>query len=95
MQPTKDAGDTARQLASAINAFGGKPVAWSPTLGGTLYAPVFTDYGIKSLQASALDAGKAKVIDEGAKQLNQQLDKNPELKNATDKAKDLFKGVGK
>lgn len=95
MQPSKDAADSARQLASAINAFGGKPVTWQPKVGGTLYAPVFTDYGLKSLQASALDAGKQQVLDEGTKALNKELDKNPELKNAADKAKDLFKGFGK
>lgn len=95
MQPDKDAGDVARQFAAAVNAFDGKPITWSPKLGGTLLAPVFTDTGMESLKASALDAGKEKVIDEGKKQLEQQLDKNPAVKDATDKAKDLFKGLGK
>ena len=95
MQPDKSAGDLARQFATAVNAFDGKPVTWAPKLGGTLLAPVFTDTGMDSLKASAVDAGKEKVIDEGKKQLDQQLDKNPELKGATDKAKDLFKGLGK
>ena len=95
MQPDKDAGAVAHQFASAINAFGGKPVAWSPRLGGTLAQPVFTDNGLDSLKASALgaakDAAKDKAVEEGQK----QLDKNPQLKGATDKAKDLFKGLGK
>ena len=95
MQPDKDAGDLARQFASAVNAFDGKPVTWAPKLGGTLLTPVFTDTGMDSLTASAIDAGKDKVIDEGKKQLDKQLEKNPELKGATDKAKDLFKGLGK
>lgn len=95
MQPDKDAGDVARQFASAVNAFDGKPITWAPKLGGTLLAPVFTDTGMESLKASAIDAGKEKVIDEGKKQIEQQLDKNPAVKDATDKAKDLFKGLGK
>ncbi len=95
MQPDKDAGDLARQFASAVNAFDGKPVTWAPKLGGTLLTPVFTDTGMDSLTASAVGAAKDKAIDEGKKQLDQQLDKNPELKGATDKAKDLFKGLGK
>jgi hypothetical protein len=95
MHPSNDANDNAKQLASAINAFGGKPVIWQPQVGGTLYAPVFTDFGLKSLQNSAIDAGKQKALEEGTKALNKELEKNPELKNATDKAKDLFKGFGK
>jgi hypothetical protein len=95
MQPDKDAGDVARQFASAVNAFDGKPVTWAPKLGGTLLTPVFTDTGMDSLKASAVGAAKDKAIDEGAKQLDKQLEKNPELKGATDKAKDLFKGLGK
>lgn len=95
MQPDKDAGDVARQFASAVNAFDGKPVTWAPKLGGTLLAPVFTDTGMDSLKASAIGAAKDKAIEEGAKQLDKQLEKNPELKGATDKAKDLFKGLGK
>lgn len=95
MQPDKSAGDLARQFATAVNAFDGKPVTWAPKLGGTLLAPVFTDTGMDSLKASAVDAGKEKVLEEGKKQLDQQLEKNPELKGATDKAKDLFKGLGK
>lgn len=95
MQPDKDAGDVARQFATAVNAFDGKPITWTPRLGGTLFAPVFTDNGLASLKGSAVDAAKDKALEEGKKQLDQQLDKNPELKNATDKAKDLFKGLGK
>lgn len=95
MQPDKDAGDIARQFATAVNAFDGKPISWAPKLGGTLFAPVFTDTGMDSLKGSAVDAAKDKAIDEGKKQLDQQLDKNPAVKDATDKAKDLFKGLGK
>jgi len=95
MQPDKSAGDVARQFATAVNAFDGKPMTWAPKLGGTLLAPVFTDTGLDSLQASAVDAGKEKVIDEGKKQLDKQLEKNPQVKDAADKAKDLFKGLGK
>ena len=95
MQPDKDAGDVARQFASLVNAFEGKPITWAPQLGGTLLAPVFTDTGLDSLKASAIDAGKEKVIDEGKKQLEKQLEKNPQVKDAADKAKDLFKGLGK
>jgi hypothetical protein len=95
MQPDKDAGDVARQFATAVNAFDGKPITWAPKLGGTLFAPVFTDNGLESLKGSAVDAAKDKALEEGKKQLDQQLDKNPGLKNATDKAKDLFKGLGK
>ncbi len=95
MQPDKDAGDVAHQFASAVNAFDGKPVTWAPKLGGTLVAPVFTDTGMSSLKASAVGAAKDKAIEEGEKQLDKQLDKNPQLKGATDKAKDLFKGLGK
>jgi hypothetical protein len=95
MQPDKDAGDVARQFASAVNAFDGKPVTWAPKLGGSLLAPVFTDTGMDSLKASAVGAAKDKAIDEGAKQLDKQLEKNPAVKDATDKAKDLFKGLGK
>ncbi len=98
MQPDKDAGDLARQFAAAVNAFGGKPVAWSPRLGGTLVQPVFTDAGLDSLKASAMgaatDAAKDKALEETQKQLDKQLDKNPQLKGAADKAKDLFKGLG-
>jgi hypothetical protein len=99
MQPDKSASDVTRQFASAINAFGGKPIAWTPKLGGTLVLPVFTDTGIDSLKASAVGAaveqGKEKALEEGAKQLDKQLEKNPQLKGASDKAKDLFKGLGK
>lgn len=95
MQPDKDAGDVARQFASAVNAFDGKPVTWAPKLGGTLLTPVFTDTGMESLKASAVGAAKDKAIDEGTKQLDKQLEKNPAVKDATDKAKDLFKGLGK
>ncbi len=95
MQPDKDAGDVARQFATAVNAFDGKPVTWAPKLGGTLLTPVFTDTGMASLKDSAVGAATDKAIDEGKKQLNKQLEKNPAVKDATDKAKDLFKGLGK
>lgn len=95
MQPDKDAGDVARQFAAAVNAFDGKPITWAPKLGGTLFAPVFTDTGMDSLKGSAVDAAKDKALDEGKKQLDKQLDKNPAVKDAADKAKDLFKGLGK
>ena len=99
MQPDKSASDVTRQFASAINAFGGKPIAWTPKLGGTLVQPVFTDTGMDSLQASvvgaAVEQGKEKALEEGAKQLDKQLEKNPQLKGASDKAKELFKGFGK
>lgn len=95
MQPDKDAGDVARQFATAINAFEGKPITWAPKLGGTLVQPVFTDTGLNSLKGSAVEAGKQKAIEEGKKQLDQQLEKNPQVKDAADKAKDLFKGLGK
>jgi hypothetical protein len=99
MQPSKDAGEPARQFAAAVNAFNGKPITWSPKVGGTLDQPVFTDTGLDSLKASAMGAaveqGKEKALEEGGKQLDKQLEKNPQLKDATDKAKDLFKGLGK
>lgn len=99
MQPDKSASDFTRQFASAINAFNGKPIAWTPKLGGTLVQPVFTDTGMDSLQDSvvgaAVEQGKEKALEEGTKQLNKQLEKNPQLKGASDKAKDLFKGLGK
>ena len=99
MQPDKSASDVTRQFASAINAFGGKPIAWTPKLGGTLVQPVFTDTGMDSLQASvvgaAVEQGKEKALEEGTKQLDKQLEKNPQLKDASDKAKELFKGFGK
>jgi hypothetical protein len=79
MQPDKDA----------------KPITWEPKIGGTLLAPVFTDNGLASLKGSAVNAAKDKAVEEGKKQLEQQLDKHPEVKGATDKAKDLFKGLGK
>lgn len=95
MQPDKDAGDVARQFATAVNAFDGKPVTWAPKLGGTLLTPVFTDTGMESLKASAVGAAQDKAVDEGKKQLDKQLEKNPAVKDAADKAKDLFKGLGK
>lgn len=95
MQPDKSAGDVARQFATAINAFEGKPITWAPKVGGTLLQPVFTDTGLDSLKGSAVEAGKQKAIDEGKKQLDKQLEKNPQVKDAADKAKDLFKGLGK
>ena len=99
MQPDKSASDVTRQFASAINAFNGKPIAWTPKLGGTLVQPVFTDTGMDSLQASvvgaAVEQGKEKALEEGTKQLDKQLEKNPQLKDASDKAKELFKGFGK
>jgi hypothetical protein len=61
--------------------------------------PVFTDTGMDSLQASvvgaAVEQGKEKALEEGTKQLDKQLEKNPQLKGASDKAKELFKGFGK
>jgi hypothetical protein len=99
LQPNADASDTTRQIASTMNALDGKPISWKPTLGGTLFSPVFTDYGLQSLQASAVEAGKQKAIEEGTKAVQKEadklLDKNPAAKGAADKAKDLLKGFGK
>jgi hypothetical protein len=99
MQPNADASETTRQIASTMNALDGKPISWKPTLGGTLFSPVFTDYGLQSLQAGAVEAGKQKAIEEGTKAVQKEadklLDKNPAAKGAADKAKDLLKGFGK
>ena len=107
LQPTKESGAVISELANVVNQLDGRPLTWLPKLGGKLYAPVFTDTGLKSLQDSATKAGaavavdkaKQKAIDEGTKLLDKQLEKNPEVKKAadaaTDKAKDLLKGFGK
>lgn len=107
LQPTKEAGTVVNELANVVNQLDGRPLTWLPKLGGKLYAPVFTDTGLTSLRDSATKAGadavvdkaKEKALEEGTKLLDQQLDKNPELKKATegatDKAKELFKGFGK
>ncbi len=100
LHPEADAGAEAQQVATYVNQLKGQPITWPVKLGGTLFSPRITDSGVQQvLSGSALDAAKGLVGDkakeEAAKLLQQQTQKNPEVKNATDKAadaaKDLFK----
>jgi hypothetical protein len=100
MAPAKDAGDQARQVAEVVNALKGQPLKWPMKLGGTLYAPTITDSGVETvLKGSAVDAAKGvvkdKATEEAGKLIEKEGAKNPEVKKATDAAKDLFKGLGK
>lgn len=93
------------RIAQIINRLGGKPLAWTMTLGGTPEQPEIADDGLEALAKGSLaDAAKQAAIEEGTKKLEEQLQKNEKLrelqknedvKKATDKAKDLFKGLGK
>jgi hypothetical protein len=100
LTPDKEAGDRARQVASAVNALKGRPIRWPVKLGGTLYAPTITDTGVETvLKEGAYDAAKGAAMDKAAEEagklLDQQGEKNPEVKKATDAAKGLLKGLGK
>ena len=95
LAPTVADADTAR-IATALNALKGKPIAWPVQLGGTLFAPKITDSGVEAvLKGSAMDAAKAIITDQATEkanqELNKQLDKNPQAKDAADKLKGLFK----
>ncbi len=94
LKPTASDGDTLR-IATAVNALHGKPLTWPVKLGGTLYAPSVTDTGVDellsgSVKDAALGAAKDKAAAEATKQLDKQLEKNPQAKDAADKLKNLF-----
>lgn len=101
LQPTKEAGNGAREVAEVVNAVDGRPLRWVPTLGGKLFAPVFTDSGLDALKSSAMaagkdaaiDKGKEKLLEEGGKQADKLIEKNPQLKQGADAAKDATKGL--
>lgn len=87
-----------QQVAQAVNALKGKPIAWPVKLGGTLFAPTVTDTGVEAvLKGGVLDAAKGIVTDKatekGTQELNKQLDKNPAAKDAADKAKGALNGL--
>jgi hypothetical protein len=101
----KDPTPRQSQIAQIVNRLGGKPLAWTMTLGGTPEQPEIADDGLEALAKGSLaDAAKQAAIEEGTKRLEEQLQKseklqelqkNEDVKKATDKAKDLFKGLGK
>lgn len=93
------------QVAQILNRLGGRPLTWTMTLGGTPQDPEITDDGLAALAKGQLaEAAKQAAIEEGTKRLEealqknpkaQELQKNPAVKKATDKATDLLKGLGK
>ena len=94
MQPAAADADTLR-IATAVNALKGKQIAWPVTMGGTLFAPKVTDSGVEAvLKGSAVDAAKGiikdKATEKASELLNQQGEKNPEVKKATDALQGLF-----
>ncbi|MBA2481762.1 MAG: hypothetical protein H0V44_13950 [Planctomycetes bacterium] len=100
LNPAADAGAEAQRVAQYVNQLKGQPIKWPVKLGGTLFSPRITDSGVDEvLSGSALDAAKGivgdKAKDEASKVIQQQAEKNPEVKKAADKAadaaKDLFK----
>ena len=83
-----------QQVAQAVNALKGKPIAWPVKLGGTLMTPKVTDTGVEAvLKGGVLDAAKGIAGEKATEQLNKQLDKNPEAKAAADKAKGALNGL--
>lgn len=111
VQPDKESGDRARQVAEIVNHLKGQTVVWPMKLGGTVYAPIITDSGVEAvLKDSAMDAVKNaaqeraqqeadkaqnKAIDKVNEKIGDKLDSQPAAKDAVDKAKGFFKGLGK
>ncbi len=80
-----------QQVAQAVNALKGKPIAWPVKIGGSLFAPTITDSGVDEvLKGSALDAAKGLATDKASEEATKQLDKNPQAKEAADKLKGLW-----
>ncbi len=83
-----------QQVAQAVNALKGKPLAWPVKFGGTLYAPTITDSGVAAvLKGGVLDAAKGLLGDKATEQVDKQLEKHPEAKGAADKAKGALNGL--
>ena len=111
LNPDAQAGDRARQVAQVVNNLKDQTLVWPVKLGGTIYAPTITDNGVEAvITGSATEAVKNaaqqraseeadKLKDKGSKKLDQAIDDKlkdqPAVKDATDKAKELFKGFGK
>lgn len=87
-----------QQVAQAVNALKGKPLAWPVKLGGTLLTPTVTDTGVEAvLKGGVLDAAKGiiseKAGEKATEQIDKQLNKNPEAKAAAEKAKGALNGL--
>lgn len=100
LSPDKEASSQAQQVAQAVNALKGQPIAWPVKLGGLLYAPTITDTGAEAvLKGNAASAATGILKDKAAEKAGELLDKqgakSPAVQGATDKAKDLLKGFGK
>ncbi len=100
LSPQAGAGSEATQAAQIINNLKGQELTWPMLIGGTLYAPKLTDSGVDeivkgSLGSAVKGAATQKATEEANKAIDQQLEKNPELQGAKDKAGDLFKGLKK
>ena len=90
MKPTA-ADQQTTQVATAVNAMKGRPITWPVKLGGSLYAPKITDSGVDEvLKGGALDAAKSIAGDKAKAEVDKQLEKNPQAKEAADRLKNLF-----
>gem|GEM_PF-5599720 len=89
------AGDRqAEQLHAIVKRLDGKPLAWPVRIGGTLGSPRITDTGVDDLiKGSIADAAKDEARDRAAEEAAKVLDKNPELKKASEKAGNPLKNL--
>lgn len=88
---TPPPGDSqAAQVHQVVSRLKGRPLTWPIAFGGTWTSPRITDSGIDDLVKGSLkDAATEAVKDEATKrateEVNKQLEKNPEIKEATEK----------
>jgi len=95
LAPTAAAGGDVQKAAQIVNALKGKPVTWPMVLGGKIYAPTITDYGVDDLMKNALsvdavkEAAREAAMDKATEELNKRAEKDPNVK----KGVDAFKGL--
>jgi hypothetical protein len=100
LNPDRESGDRARQVAQVVNNLKDQTVVWPVKLGGTLFAPTITDNGVETvIKTAGTDAVKNAAMQKGEEELNKavgdKLKDQPAAQDAVNKAKDLLKGWGK